>query len=167
MSDYYIDRRLSQIRDQYHIHYYWRMYRTKVKICWFQFIVYLKIFEAFPQLCIQVKSVTVTMLSLAVYYLCVIFNSLNLMGIWQEKFMPKTAFESKNAIKKIKSTTGNHYSIEVWQLLLFAFYLLVLFHKNTKIDWAIIIAEIYIWWYCSSCSDSRQAGWINGVHWSE
>ena len=44
------------------------------------------------------KSATVTILSLAVYYLCVVFYWLDLMEISQEKFLPKTASESKNAI---------------------------------------------------------------------
>ena len=81
MSDYYVDRRLSQIRDQHHLHYDWRMYRTRINFFWFQLIIYLKIFKTFPQLCSQVKSVTVTILSLAVYYLSVVFYWLDLMEI--------------------------------------------------------------------------------------
>ena len=61
---------MSQIRDQRHLHLKWIFQRNRIQICWFQSIVFLKMFEAFPQLCGHVGN---CYYSLIVYYLCVMF----------------------------------------------------------------------------------------------
>ena len=64
--------------------------------------------------------------------------------------------------------TKKSYSIEVFQRLFSSSYTFtILYFKNTKISWAIKIAETFIRWYRSSWSESRKAGRFNGFDWTK
>ena len=146
----------SGIRDQCHLYLNWIFQRTRIQICWFQLIVFLKIFEAFNQLCSHVCN---CYYSLIVYYLCVMFLLVISNRIWQDSRRHPIARTPMKWIKStaVKTLLGRSLAGPAfWLLSPISFYF-----QEYQISWAIIIAKIFIWWYCSSCSDWRQASRIN------